>query len=252
MNYNLNNPIIERETKTVYEDNGNTIKLFVPNYSKSDILNEALNQARIENTGLNIPKIKSVTTFDNNWAIVSEYIKGKTLNELINKNPDKFDEYLDLFVDLQLKVQSTPAPQNLNNLITKMIKKISVANIDSSIKYDLNSRLQAMPVYKEICHCDFNPSNIIIAENNTPYIIDWAHVTAGNGAADAAISYILFWMDNNIYGAKKYLDLFCQKSNISKKHVQSWLPIVSASKSIKASPDEKEFLLSWINVVEYQ
>ena len=37
--------IAERPTKTVYKDNGKTIKLFVENYSKSDILNEAVNQA---------------------------------------------------------------------------------------------------------------------------------------------------------------------------------------------------------------
>ena len=37
MEYNLNNLIVERKTKSVYEDNGNTIKLFVDNYSKSNI-----------------------------------------------------------------------------------------------------------------------------------------------------------------------------------------------------------------------
>ena len=38
--------------------NGKTIKLFVENYSKADILNEALNQARVEEaTDLYIPKL---------------------------------------------------------------------------------------------------------------------------------------------------------------------------------------------------
>ena len=36
MEYNLNNKIVERKTKTIYEDNGKTIKLFVENYSKAD------------------------------------------------------------------------------------------------------------------------------------------------------------------------------------------------------------------------
>ena len=39
MEYILNNPIAERETKTVYKDDGKTIKLFVENYSKANILN---------------------------------------------------------------------------------------------------------------------------------------------------------------------------------------------------------------------
>ena len=63
MEYDLNNPIVERSTKTVYEYNGNTIKLFVENYSKANILNEALNQARVEEgTDLKIAKLKEVTT----------------------------------------------------------------------------------------------------------------------------------------------------------------------------------------------
>ena len=48
MEFNLDNVIARRETKEVYKDGGNTIKLFVENYSKANILNEALNQARVE------------------------------------------------------------------------------------------------------------------------------------------------------------------------------------------------------------
>ena len=68
--------IAERKTKTVYKDNGKTIKLFIENYPKSNILNEALNQARVEETGLNIPKLLEVTKMENRWALVSEHIEG--------------------------------------------------------------------------------------------------------------------------------------------------------------------------------
>ena len=48
--------IAKRKDKTVYRDGDKAIKVFDANYSKANILNEALNQARIEETGLNIPK----------------------------------------------------------------------------------------------------------------------------------------------------------------------------------------------------
>ena len=61
MSYNLNNPIAKRATKVVYEDDGNTIKLFNEGYSKADIFNEALNHARVEEgTDLNLAKLKEV------------------------------------------------------------------------------------------------------------------------------------------------------------------------------------------------
>ena len=44
---NLDNVIAVREHKKVYQDGDNAIKIFDSFYSKSDILNEALNQSRI-------------------------------------------------------------------------------------------------------------------------------------------------------------------------------------------------------------
>ena len=68
MEFNLDNPIAERKTKTVYKDGDKTIKLFVENYSKADILNEALNQARVEEgTDLNVPSLIAVTKINNRW-----------------------------------------------------------------------------------------------------------------------------------------------------------------------------------------
>ena len=66
MEYNLDNVIAKRQTKTVYKTEGKTIKLFVENYSKADILNEALNQARVEeSTDLKIGQLKEVTKINN-------------------------------------------------------------------------------------------------------------------------------------------------------------------------------------------
>ena len=55
-----------------------------------------------------------------------------------------------------------------------------------------------------------------------------------------------------VYNAEKYLDLFCKKSGTDKKYVQKWLPIVAASQSVKGNAKEREFLLSWVSVVDYE
>ena len=85
----LDKIIAVRNSKTVYRDGDRCIKVFNEDYSKADVLNEALNQARIEETGLNIPKILEVTMIDGKWAIVSEFIKGKTLAQLMEDDTDK-------------------------------------------------------------------------------------------------------------------------------------------------------------------
>ena len=243
--------IAVRNNKTIYRDGDKCIKVFNEGFSKADVLNEALNQARIEGTGLNIPKILEVTMIEGKWAIVSEFIKGKTLAQLMEEDPEKKDEYLALLVDLQLEMHSKTCA-HLNKLKDKMNRKISESTLDATTRYDLHTRLEGMPKHKKVCHGDFNPSNIIITEDGTPYILDWSHATQGNASADAARTYLLFWLNGDIEGAKKYLDLFCEKSNTAKQYVQKWMPIVAASQSVKGNEHEREFLLSWVDVVDYE
>ena len=121
---NLNKIIAVRTTKTVYRDGDLAIKVFDEGYSKADVLNEALNQARIEGTALNIPEIVEVTKIDGRWAIITKFIKGRTLEVIMNENPDKFDEYMEMFVDLHLNVHYQKSPL-LNKLKYKMNRQIS-------------------------------------------------------------------------------------------------------------------------------
>lgn len=253
MYYNLENPITERKTKTVYKDNDKTIKLFIENYSKADILNEALNQARVEEgTSLNVPKLVEVTKIDNRWALVSEHIEGKPLNKLMEEHPEKEDEYLNLFVDTQMKILSNSVPL-LNRIKDKFRRKLSNAeNIDENTRYELLQRLEGMKNHTKLCHGDFNPSNVIIKENGEVYVIDWAHVTQGNASADVARTFLIFSIEGKNELAEKYINLFAEKSGISKANIQRWIPIVAATQMTKGKEEEQEFLSNWINVVDYE
>ncbi len=248
----LDKVMAQRTDKTVYRDGDKVIKVFSAEKLKSDVLNEALNQARVEESGLKIPKIFDVTRLDDGrWAIVMDYIEGKTLAELMEEDKANYDKYLEKFVDLQLGVHSKKVPL-LNKLKDKMMRKISETDFSATVRYELNVRLESMPKHTKLCHGDFNPSNVIIAKNGEAYIIDWAHATQGNASADVARTYLLFCLAGKTDVAEKYLKLFCEKSDTAKQYVLKWLPIVAASQSVKGKPEEKEFLSKWVDVVEYE
>ncbi len=248
---NLDRIIAVRNRKTIYRDGERCIKVFDANYSKADVLNEALNQARMEETDLFIPRILEVTTLDGKWVIVSEYIKGKTLAQLMQEHPEKKQEYLEKMVDIQMEIHSKKCPL-LNKLRDKMNRKISQAELDATTRYDLHTRLEGMPKHDKVCHGDFNPSNIIITEDGSACVLDWSHVTQGNASADVARTYLLFWLNGDMDSAEEYLRLFCEKSGTPRQYVQKWMPIVAASQSVKGNEKEREFLLEWANVVEYE
>ncbi len=243
--------IFSREDKKIYKTDGRLVKVFDSSYSKANILNEALNHARVEETDLNVPKIQAVQVVDGKWAIVLDYIEGETLQSLMDAHPEKEDEYLNLFVDLQMTVLSKNAPM-LNNLTEKMQHKISATDLDATTRYDLHTRLDSMPKHVNLCHGDFNPTNVIITSDGTPYIIDWAHATQGNSSADVARSYLLFYLNGKKELGDKYLKLYCKKSDTAIHYVQRWIPIVAASRLTASKPEEEAFLRSWIGVVDYQ
>jgi tRNA A-37 threonylcarbamoyl transferase component Bud32 len=247
----LDNIIAKRTGKTVYRDGDNCIMVFDENYSKSGILNEALNQARIEETNLNVPKVLEVARFNGKWAIVTEFIEGKSIADYMKEDPDNYDKYLEMFVDVQMQIHAQKSPL-LTKLKDKMNRKISETTLDATTRYELHTRLEGMPKHNKVCHGDFDPSNVIIKEDGSFYVIDWAHATHGHASADVARTYLLFCLAGEEENAKKYLDLFCKKSDTAKQYVQKWLPIVAASQSVKGNANEREFLMSWVGVVDYQ
>lgn len=239
----LDRVIAVRNSKTIYRDGEKCIKVFAETYTKADVLNEAVNQARMEETDLNVPFLYEVTSLDGKWAIVSEFIKGKTLAQLMEEEPEKKDAYLALLVKVQMEVQANkvPLPHHLQH---KLNQKIIEAQIDEGTRLKLQQRLGTMDTYTNVCHGDFTPSNIIMTEDGMPYILDWSHAAQGDAAADAARTYLFFRLCGDTDGADRYLDLFCEGSNTLKSYIQNWIPIVAAAQSVKCSRKEKEFLLS--------
>jgi len=100
--------------------------------------------------------------------------------------------------------------------------------IDDVKKYDLLTRLDSIKKHNKVCHGNFSPENILITKDGKTYIVDWVAATQGNASADLGKTYLLLALDYP-QSAEKYLNLFCQKTNTSKKYVQEWLPIVAAA-----------------------
>ena len=229
--------------KTIYRDGDKCIKMFNSRYTKAQVLNEALNQTIIEETGISVPKILEVTVINDKWAIVMEFIEGKLLSELIEENPDKKEEYLELFLNLQVDVHSKNAPL-LKKSKDRISQHIAESDLDATTRYHLCSMVEEMPKHSKVCHGDFVPSNIIVKEDGSAYIIDWPHASRGNSSADAAQTYLSFMFNPGTFDAETYLKAFCEKSGIPEVTVRKWIPIIAASKTIKAYEREKEALMN--------
>ena len=243
--------IVKRPYKEVYDCEEGIVKIFETTHPKSAVFNEALNTVRIEETGLPVPMLKEVVQIDGKWALVIEKKEGKTLEALMEEHPENMEIYMEAFVDLQIQIHAKQAP-HLNKLTDKLMRQIDgLKELDATQRYELHTRLAAMKKHTKVCHGDFNPSNVIVGEDGTMTVVDWAHVAQGNASADAAMTYLLFALKNQKQ-ADLYMKTFCKKSDIARQYVQQWLPIVAASQLEKNNELEKDFLMSWIDVMDFQ
>lgn len=245
--------IVQKPNKTVYCEDGVIVKEFVPSHPKPFVYNEAFIHSCVEAAGVPVPKLISVMpTEAGGYALATEHIPGRTLQEYMDDEPGGFEKYLDKFVEIQMTVNSYKVPL-LRNTRYKMMDAVNeLTDIDPDIRYELMQRLHGMQRHTKLCHGDFVPSNIIyFPEDGQWKVLDWAHASQGNAGADAAITYMRFSLTDQAM-ADRYLEHYCLKTGTPVRYIQKWLPIVAAAQLGKQIPEEKELLERWIDVAEYQ
>ena len=92
----------------------------------------------------------------------------------------------------------------------------------------------------------------MITDEGEIYILGWAYASQGNASADAATTYLHFKVKGDNEGAKRYLELFCEKSDIARRYVLKWIPIVAAAMSVYCDENEREYLLSVVNDKDFE
>ncbi|CDD40430.1 phosphotransferase enzyme family [Collinsella sp. CAG:398] len=246
--------LVRRGNKVVYDLGDKIAKVFNETKPVSDVFNEALNLARINECGIRSPKALEVTKLEGDeagWALITTKVPGVTLAEKIEAEPQRFGEYLEQFVDLQIEIHGYTSPL-LNRQGDKYARMInSLEAINATTRYNLLERLDGLKKGTAVCHGDFNPSNVIVSEDGTLSVCDWAHATQGAPAADVAMTYLLFSLTSKEQ-AEAYLDTYCERADMAKQIVRQWLPVIAASELARKRKVNEEFLMSWVDVFDYQ
>lgn len=249
----LKNLISNGERVRIYESDGKCIKQFKDvSEPKSVVMYEALAHARVEETGFaRIPPLISVEQIDGRWCIVYEFIEGKNLDELIRENPSMKREFLGRMADLHIEVNLLPCVKmsSQRDYFKRAIQSLDM--VDDVKKHDLLQRLDKLPVQRKLCHGEFIPENVIVGDNGEMYIVDWLKAKQGNPLADVAKTYLGFCLRHRTESAEQYIRLYCDRSGDDVNTVYDWLPIVAASQLKFRRPEERELLLTWIDMVDF-
>jgi aminoglycoside phosphotransferase (APT) family kinase protein len=243
---NLDVPIASGNTAKIYLWENKIVKVFNESLPDTVAEKEANKQKYAYSCGLPVPKILGVTKINGNQAIMMEYVKGETLGDLLFKNKEQAEYYLDISVNMQLDIHRI-VPDTMEGMYDKLYRQIDTVNqLDVRQKSNLFSKLESFTYENRLCHGDFHLYNLIQTGNQVK-VIDWVDSSAGDIRADIYRTYLLY-SQFSVELADIYLRLYCEKSGLLKYEIFQWAPIIAAARlSEGVSTENSERLIEIIN-----
>lgn len=248
---NLDKIIALRNDRTVYRDGGKCLKVFEKNVPKSKVFTEAANQTQAQCAGVAVPTITEITQIDGKWAIIYDFVEGKSLAEKIKNAPERAPEFLEKLVKMQIELH-TPKNTDLPDLKDRLKKDIKKAELRRELKDELIRLSATLPDGDGIFHSCFSPDNIILGADGKDYIIDWTHACQGSIYAEAAGTYLTFILEGESELAAMYLKIFGSKTQSDITQVRRWMPVISAAKFSYANERERKLLAPWLEAIFFE
>ncbi|MDZ5472236.1 aminoglycoside phosphotransferase family protein [Bacillus sp. 31A1R] len=242
----LGHPIASGNTANIYLCDDKIVKVFNDFLPDKEAEKEANKQKYAYSCGLPVPKIFGVTKIEGNQAIIMEYVKGETLGDLLFKDKEQAEYYLNISVNLQQEIHSI-IPNAIERMDEKIYRQIeSVDQLDSRQKSILLKKLESFTYEGKLCHGDFHLFNLIETDNQV-VVIDWVDSSTGDIRADIYRTYLLY-SGYSTELAEMYLRLYCEKSGILRSEVFQWAPIIAAARlSENVSEENSDRLMELIN-----
>ncbi|EIT84449.1 aminoglycoside phosphotransferase [Fictibacillus macauensis ZFHKF-1] len=242
----LGNPIARGNTAKIYLSDNKIVKVYNDFLPDTESINEANKQKYAYSCGLPVPKILEVTKINGEQAIIMEYIKGETLGNLMLKDKEQAEYYMNISVDMQLEIHSI-IPNATEPMYDKLYRQIETVNtLDRRLKSYLLKKLESFTYENRLCHGDFHLFNLIMTDNQV-VVIDWVDSSAGDIRADIYRTYLLYSQFSSEL-ADLYLRLYCEKSGLLRSEVFQWAPIIAGARlSESVSSENSERLMEIIN-----
>jgi len=248
-----------REAEVFAWADGYVLKLFWPEFSRADAELEAQLTQQVWLMGVPSAKVEDVLEFDGRWGVVLQWIKGVPLTDYIQTDPSRLLFAAQMLGALHRQLHNKAAGQ-LPSQRLQLIRRIQACRLPQGLRVALLEHLAQLPDGSALCHGDFHPENVLIAEDGI-YVIDWPNAVRGNPVADIARTTLLVLyselppdlpgrqeiMQERELFHQTYLEHYQTFSGLDLAHLRAWMPIVAAARLRDNIPAEEPRLMELIH-----
>lgn len=240
-------------TAIVYEQGDVVVKVFYPKYGKNTAFKEAHMLAVAESGKLQAPRILSVSENQGYWELRMTRVKGESLLKLIldaltAHNVERAGQLTRQLADIHVEINSkdgTDLADSKNVIRAKILEHdvLTGEEKERAIAY-----LERLEGGNALCHGDFHANQIMMQEDDSYRVIDFADIGCGNPAGDVALTWLnlstppapLRELFGQIDLPGIYLDEYLAKSGMSREEVEAWIRVQAAAFLSVAPPYREE------------
>lgn len=240
-------------TAIVYEQGDVVTKVFYPKYGKNTAFKEAHMLAVAESGKLQAPRVLGVSENQGYWELRMTKVKGESLlklilGELTACNVEKAGELTRQLADIHVEINSkdgTGLADSKNVIRAKILDHNVLAEEEKerSIAY-----LERLEGGNALCHGDFHANQIMMQEDGSYRVIDFADIGCGNPAGDVALTWLnlstppapLRELFGQIDLPGIYLEEYLAKSGMNREEVEAWIRVQAAAFLSVAPPYREE------------
>jgi Ser/Thr protein kinase RdoA (MazF antagonist) len=178
------------------------------------------------------------------------------MQELMQGNPSTVAQYAQLLAELHADLHACRIMSDLPSQHERLHAQITTPEVlPTATRTAALERLTRLSEDSTLCHGDFHPGNILMAERG-PVIIDWVDAARGSAAADVARTWVLL-MGHVAYRdtpswvrslartcCQVYLRHYCGLRSVTQREVEAWIPIVAAARLTENIREARQWLLS--------
>ncbi len=184
---------IGRTAEAFEIDNDKILKLYYDSVSHDSVKNEHDISTMISSKISNTPKVFELVTKENRLGIVFQKIQGPHMAKVMLQNPSAIPDLVYKFSELHKSIlDASITSDNLTiNDVTGIIERCRKSEMLTELEKDVVERFLSATDAKQLCHGDFHPENVLVADDGALWVIDWATAVLCNRMFDIARTYYL-------------------------------------------------------------
>ena len=253
-------PIAFGRTAEIYAwEDGWVLKLFHDWFPEKAVRYEGELARAVQAAGLPVPATGEIVEIGDRFGLTYQRVDGPSMLEEIRARPWTLPRSSRLLAALQAGMHDdnpvTGLPSQRQHLENKIL---GAKGLSPELRAAALEALVAMPEGERLCHGDFHPDNVLMADHG-PVVIDWIDATLGRPLADVArSSVILMGVSASGSGAswvqkvmvrwyhRIYVRHYFRLRPGGEDEYRAWRPIIAAARMSEGIAEIQDWLLSQV------